>query len=221
MKSGHLFSYNTAETPIHRLSALLKLACVTALTAGVFFFPAAALAGATVFLAVSAVIAMIGLDRAAALAKTFAGYSLFIVLVRFLKIPESTETLVLELRDTLLYLWRLFLALGFGTILYATTSALELRNALEDLQNSIYSRLKCSAFLPDIAFSLSLTIAFIPRIFDLWQEINLAWNARGGGRSRSPAAVYRRIASLVPLLLIRLLDAAARTERAIRNRKPL
>lgn len=219
--NGHLFTYAQTNSPLHRIPAIFKLAATAVLTATVFFLPVLGLEITTVILFSTAIIARIEPIRIKGTLKVIAVYAVFIGLVRYIGAPLNPESLLSIAKESGLYLWRLFLALGTGTILYATTSTLEIREAIEDVQEALPRIPGNSRNTPDFAFSLSLTITFIPRIFDTWYEISLAWNARGGNLSRNPAAAYRRMVHLVPHLLIRLLDMAAKTDQAIQNRKKI
>lgn len=221
-----LFSYRPVQTPIHRVPVAIKLAAMLSLDIAIFSCPLSLLApilgGITVFLAIIAIIARL---RSAVCQKNLQillSFGIFIILFKFAFVPYNPDTIRSGLLDAGIYLWQLGAVLFIGSIFYETTSSLEIHHALSAIQNAIagvFSRiLRKKARLPDIAFQLSLTIHFIPRIFSAWDALNDAWDARGGNRSKKISAYLRRINHLVPLLIAKLLTIAIDTDLAVKNR---
>lgn len=145
-------------------------------------------------------------------------YALIMFIFRFSGIPTDKTILISQLFESLIYLWQLSLVLFSGTVFFETTSSLEIRNTLQLLQEKLYGLLGNRQFLPDIAFLLSLTITFIPRIFEVWGNLNRSWEARGGNLLIWPQKSWKKMTVVIPLLIAHLLTLAAETERAIRNR---
>jgi len=223
-----LFGYRHGTTPLHRLPAHIKLAALIPCTAAVFVLPVPMLAGASAVMVLLALTARIPFGVFVRNIRIIFLYGLLVVLFRFAGKPLDGRVWLAEAAESALYLWRLFLVMLTGTLFYETTSTLAIRHALGDFQRVLYGftertvritgkRIDISG-LPDVAFLLSLTITFIPRIFDSWAHLNDAWDARGGSAHRGPLAAFRRMTVLVPLLLSKLLALAADTDRAIRSR---
>jgi energy-coupling factor transporter transmembrane protein EcfT len=221
-----LFRYNPVVTPVHRIPALAKLCALVAVSIGVFcaqlMYPLIA-GGALVTLAI---LAKIPLSSHLKNVRILLWYALFIIVFRFAGPLPPIDAIEKGLAESGLYLFRLALILLAGTVFYETTSTLEIMNALYILQNVIARMTqrfrtkgsKKTVRVPDIALLLSLTITFIPRIFDSWIRLNHSWDARGGNLHRGFRASIHRITTLVPLLIISLLAVACDTDRAIRNR---
>jgi biotin transport system permease protein len=209
-----LFSYRSGTTIIHRTPAGVKLAGMIACTIAVFspFIPA--LIAASVMLAVTAILARTTARTILSGAKLVLYYGLFIAAFRIIGKPFESSVILAELRAGALYTWQLSAVLLAGTLFYGTTGTTEIAHTLSAIQKAIRWRKP----LPDVAFLLSLTVSFIPRIFSAWADLEKAWATREGNRKHGRAAFIRRTTTLIPLLVIKLLSIAYETDRAIRNR---
>jgi energy-coupling factor transporter transmembrane protein EcfT len=224
-----LFRYRPALTPVHRIPAGFKFAALLAVTVSVSSSGISLLSVlSTLILALSAT-AKVPAHSHIANARIIFLYFLMVCAFRFIGKPLNDENFPAQAKVTVVYIWQLALVLLSGTVFYETTSALEIRHMLAGIQksaqkaiNAIYSILfrtsKKKPDLPDIAFLLSLTITFIPRIFDSWSLMNRAWDARGGREKRGFAGAWSRFTVLVPALFLKLFAVASDTDRAIRNR---
>lgn len=92
-----------------------------------------------------------------------------------------------------IYSWKLVLLLIIGQLLVSTTEPSELHGA-------VYRVLKPLPMIKagQIATMVSLTISFIPLIFDQYLEIRQAAESRLGSRSRNPVKKIQSIA--IPLM---------------------
>ncbi len=210
-----LFRYTPRSSPVHRTPAPIKMLLLLALAPAVFFGPTALLATLTALLAILFPLARVG---GRVILRSFGfilKYGIFVLAFRLVGKSLRPEILLSELRESLFYLWRLSSILMAGTIFYESTSGSEIRRALS-LPRTFLIRIHPSlSRLPDIAFELSLTIIFIPRVFEVWTNLDRAWAARGGAHS---AGRLRKMRILLPLLVIQLFEMAGTTARAISNR---
>lgn len=221
-----LFRFNPVITPIHKIPALAKLCALIAVSIGAFCTELIVPLLAGVALVSLAMFAKIPLSSHLKNVRILLWYALFIIVFRFAGPLPPIDAIGKGLAESGLYLFRLALVLLAGTVFYETTSTLEIRNALYTIQNAIArvtrrfraTGSKKTSHLPDVALLLSLTITFIPRIFDSWIRLNHSWDARGGNLHHGFRAAIKRITTLVPLLIISLLAVASDTDRAIRNR---
>ena len=209
-----LFRYRSGETIIHRTPAGIKLAVMIAFTIAVFSPLLPALIAASALLAVLAILARTQIETILSGAKLVLWYGLFIAAFRLIGKPLESVDVLAELRATALYTWQLAAVLLAGTLFYETTATTEIAHTLKTIQTTLRWRKP----LPDVAFLLSLTIGFIPRIFSAWDSLEKAWAAREGNRRYGPLSFFRRTTTLVPLLVLKLLSIANDTDRAIRNR---
>lgn len=228
MKAPHsLFAYRPGTTPVHRAHAGIKLVIYCAFSVAAFasapgLSPTALLGALSAFLTVLALLARTPAGTVGRNAGILFWYALFILAFRIAGKEVSPEALRGELVFSGLYIWRLALVLFAGSVFYETTPNLEIRHTLSAFQRNIGRPfgLTLPFRLPDAGFLLSLTITFIPRVFETWTALELSWAARGGNRRRGLAGAVRKTAVLVPLLVSALLAVAADTDRAIRNRTP-
>ena len=58
----------------------------------------------------------------------------------------------------------------------------------------------------------------VPRVFEVWAQLNYAYDARTC-RRRDIVSAYRRFASLLPALIENLLRFAVTAEKALKNRR--
>jgi len=221
-----LFRYRPADTPVHRLPAGLKLAGMFLVTVAVFSAGLPGLLASSAALAFLALLARIPASVHLRNLRILLSYALFILAFRLAGTGFEAAFLRRMLGETGTYLWQLSAVLLAGTLFYETTGTLEIRHCLAAVQlffQRLANRLlrtfdRPEAELPDIAFLLSLTISFIPRIFEAWTDLTRAWDARGGTLHRGLSGAWKRCTVLVPLLIAKLLSVAADTDRAIRNR---
>lgn len=224
-----LFAYRSAATPLHRVPAGIKLAAMCALTPVAFAIPLRYLALMGLMLGILFAISRTELKTILRNIAILFWYALFIAVFRITGKPLNTEVILRELTLTGTYIARLAVVLAIGTLFYETTSTLEIKRVLERVQTAVARpfapvRSRVSRFtgrtieFPNMALLLSLTISFIPRIFDVWTALTIAWEARGGSTHRGISGSWRRLTTLVPLLVVRLLSIAADTDRALRNR---
>ncbi|MDA3809351.1 MAG: energy-coupling factor transporter transmembrane component T [Spirochaetaceae bacterium] len=104
------------------------------------------------------------------------------------------------LQSGMIYSWKLFLLLLMGQILISTTDP-------SDIHGAIYRILYKIPFIPAgiIATMISLTITFIPIIFDQYEEVKNANNSRLGNLTGNP--VKKISALILPLLQTTLFRA--------------
>lgn len=94
-----------------------------------------------------------------------------------------------------------------AAMVYTTTPLWEMRQVLEKIEGR---------FLPKrkrwISLALAMVLAFIPRIFELWQETEAAYLARGGKRGMGELLV------ILPIILERLLQEGSERSAAMECR---
>lgn len=219
MQGETLFSYRYKNTLIHNAPSAIKLLAMIGITFTVFLGGTNTRLILSIILCISCITARISLSVLFRSGKILVFYALVMFLFRFTGFQIDKSLSLKNLTESLVYLWQLSLVLFSGTVFFETTSSLEIRNTLQSFQEKMYKLLGNPSFFPDIAFLLSLTIIFIPRIFELWGNLDKSWNARGGNLLSGPEKTWKKMTILVPLLITHLLNLAAETEKAIRNRR--
>lgn len=213
-----LFSYKYKNTLIHKLPTAMKLLSMIAISVLAFLGGTKTRILLSIVLLISFILARTSMKVLLRSLKILIMYGLIMFLFRFTGFTTNRALLLNHIFDSLIYLWQLSLVLFSGTIFFETTSSLEIKNTLQFFQDKCYTFLGNPKFLPDIAFLLSLTITFIPRIFEVWNNLDKSWNARGGNLHTGFKRSWLKLTIVIPLLIEHLLSLASETERAIRNR---
>jgi energy-coupling factor transporter transmembrane protein EcfT len=112
-------------------------------------------------------------------------------------------------KESALFCVRIGTAFAAGALLFFVTTPGEIRKSLSRLETFFrIKKLKLSMYLP-------LMLGFIPMLFRLWEELNLAWKSRGGRNNLS------RLVILTPLLVERMMLKAAEAAEAMEARAAL
>jgi biotin transport system permease protein/energy-coupling factor transport system permease protein len=216
-----VFKYKTIRGPLHRLPALLNLFRLLPLSVFSLSLPSSGLAAGIAAAAATAFLCgftlreqLTDLKPAAFYAALMYGLSVFSTLL------ENTETrqsaalaaALMPRQEFLLVSLRLALVVQLSSLLFRSTSSIELRDALAAIERFI--RVKVFHLPLQYKFSgiLSLFLCFIPAVFETWTAVNLAWKARAG-KSGS-----RKIKTLVFILITLSLEKAALKAKALAAR---
>ena len=229
-RSPLLGSYHPADTPLHRLDARVKLACLLAVTV-TLFAARGALALAAMAAAVLAAAHLGGLstrELAQGLRPTAVILAFSLLANAFVADGTASLTLVGPLGISYPGLARGALAVGriavlvfAALVLSATTSS----TAVADALTSLMAPLGCLGVpVGDIAMTVSIALRFIPLTAEELVRIRDAQRARGVDFAQGsvPARVRRWLSVLAPLVvaLFRRADdlAQAMAERCYRGR---
>jgi biotin transport system permease protein len=226
------FGYRSGSTPLHRLPAGLKLLGLLVLSAAAFgSLPALVISA----LAVSALAAIARIkawellrgSKPLALLAFFvlifktadpasSGINLYRLHIPFISSAGFVEGIVLALR--------IFVSFAAGSLLFAVTTMGSLRRSLARAEQAVCGfafrvlrankrRKENTAFrYSRVSLGISLMLGFLPRFFELWEDMNLAYTARYGKKG------LRRIKTLIPLVTERMMEAAADTAEALEAR---
>ena len=99
----------------------------------------------------------------------------------------SLQSVLLPHPDFLRVALRLTLIIQLSALLFRTTSSIEIRECLNNIELFIRRAFSALPFLrkhialkPRFAEYISAFLMFIPEIFSIWTNIDMAWKARGG-----------------------------------------
>lgn len=110
------------------------------------------------------------------------------------------------LKEALVFCVRIGAAFSAGALLFAVTTPAEIRKSLNRAEAALrLEKLKLGLYL-------SLMLGFMPRFFEVWETLKLAWENRAGEKKLS------RLTSLIPLLIERMMSHAAETALAMDSR---
>lgn len=142
------------------------------------------------------------------------------VLINFSLAKSFSWELFIPTNSISLSMVRLLVTVQLASLFYKTTTSSQLKFSLEHLEVFLRKLLRKNPFLrkrvgvkPSMTFTFTLVIAFIPRLFSLWNQLRLAWQARGGSVGLS------MIPTLFPQLLALAFSDAENTWQAILNRE--
>ena len=211
------FAYRPGKTILHRVPAGIKLICMMALSVAAcsaHYGLAASILLVTVF----SFIVRIPLRELFRGSKTLIVISLFVLLLKtFTGEPQTLHFPLLIPRSPLIYgftdglitVMRIFTPFAAASLFFAVTTMRELRLSVTAMVTGTFRRK-----VPASSFSLgiSLMMGFIPRFFDLWEMSNIACDVRSC--KRGP----RRLLILIPLVIERMMEAAADTALAVEAR---
>ena len=226
-----LFSYRKADTPLHKIPAIVKLAAQFVICIALFAKPHSRAAEVIiqlfcgVIIAASFVAAKIKirdlkkLSFVLVLGAFYAVFRVFSVASPALQENEGYKLFYIHtdrIADALLYIYRFFMGTLSAMIFFETTSSLQIKAAFEQLQEAI-----AKIFPPlrklNPALTISLAINFIPQIFSTWNRIDRAAKARMPKGKKAAFFVKSLYAELTALLSC-LISHAETTRRAIVNR---
>lgn len=195
----NVFLYRRGDSVMHRIPALAKLAFLFALCA--FTFKNAAAASLHEILSRPVVIRTAICFCASATLFILSGakwnslrqlgfvfvIGAFVTLTRLIHIPFWFDTD--GFAWGVLYTLRFFITSLAAQVVFETTSSLEITAALESVQNAV------AKIVPPLkkrnpALVISLAINFIPEIFNTWNKITLAANARADKKTRRSLRVF-------------------------------
>lgn len=121
------------------------------------------------------------------------GFLFFLLALSMLRWIGTEEKSLEAIYPILTYFWKMILFVMIGQALISTTDP-------SDLNSTVYRVLKRIPFIPagTITTMISLSISFIPLIFDQYREIKNATDARLGSRNRNPLRAITMI--VLPLM---------------------
>jgi biotin transport system permease protein/energy-coupling factor transport system permease protein len=216
-----VFKYKTIRGPLHRLPALLKLFLLLPLSVFCLSLPSSGLA---IGIAAAAGIAFLcgftlreqltDLKSAVFYAALMYGLSVFSILLENTEARQSVAlaAALMPRQEFLLVSLRLALVVQLSSLLFRSTSSVELREGLATIERFIRVKVFHLPLQYKFSGTLSLFLCFIPAVFEIWTAVNLAWKARAGRRGA------RKIKTLVFILITLSLEKAALKAKALAAR---
>ena len=199
------FSYCPGNTLLHRSPALLKLSILFLLSISTFTSIYGLIVSSIIIL-VSSFIARINPKKLLCGCRLLLLISLFIIIFRGLNISFiplmasiNKEGLISGTRQGLCIL----VSFAAGNLLFSVTTMQELRDSLD---NILPSRLNI------FSLGLTLMLGFIPRFFQIWEMVNLAYQARGGKKG------LISLFFTIPYCTERMITSAVETASALESR---
>lgn len=117
----------------------------------------------------------------------------------------------------ILYTIRFFITTLFAQVIFETTSVLEIKEALESLEN-ILAKIFPPIKKLNLALIISLSINFIPQIFSTWNKVKTASKARSNTKNQTLVTIVKTSLQELQTLLSCLLYQAETKRQALINR---
>ena len=213
-KTSFLFQYHAKDTLVHRLPAGVKF-CVLCLASFVLYGAShILLAGYALCLVVIGVCAKLSWLTVKRNCRFLGVYSICIFFIKIIGVPLTVETLKMMAVETFAFMQKLTLILFTASIFYETTSKLEFFTLCEKIERFFCRKKYTGAF----STLFTVTLMCVPRVFEVWAQLNYAYDARTR-RRRDFVSAYRRFVSLLPALIENLLRFAVTVDKALKNRR--
>jgi biotin transport system permease protein len=201
---GIPFGYRPGNSPLHRCPALVKLAAVLLLS--IFAYGSVpALAAAAGLIAAAAVAAGIKPWELLRGSRPVLCLALVILLLRIIEWEAAAPFLRVDtaaIGGGLAQGLSMVVSFAGGALLFAVTTMKELCGGLGRRRGGIFR----------LGLALSLMLSFLPRFFEIWEETNLALEARcAKGR-------IRRLLLAIPPVIERMIEKALDTALALESR---
>ena len=135
-------------------------------------------------------------------------FLLFLFVIQNIELTPLSINLI-NIEDSLFLMLRILCAFSAGSLLFSVTTAFEIRKSLAVLEDKLFlGKL-------NISLGISLMLSFLPYFFMLWEDIDLAWKSRGGKNN------FKKLITLIPLVLEKMMKHAADTALAMEARGKL
>jgi biotin transport system permease protein/energy-coupling factor transport system permease protein len=219
-----IFRYKPGKSLVHKAPAWIKLAFLFPLSAVTLYIPSAVSVALVLCMCVCSFLCGFLVREQLADLRAAWYYAVFLYVLAVLENWTVTQVWTPQLLvpgiDWLTGSVHLVLMLQISGLLFRTTTSLALKDGIDAIERVVRSGLRRvpvagKHIFPDTRFakSIALFIGFIPAVFELWQKIERAWIARGGGNG------IKKIKALAPSLISLSFYAAAAKARALAARE--
>ena len=231
--SGSAFSYKAGNSLLHRCPAWIKILVLPVVSIAVFELPPVVVDGLLFAQVVLAFCLHFSLCEQLADLRAvlyYAAVLFFVKVVAFgvevfagtavgnalnpekVSVWERAAAALVNEKETFFMLLRLLCVMQTASLVFKTSTSLQLREGLEAIELAIRRVFRMRRRAPAAAM-ISLFVMFIPQVSRNWRQVKRAWKARGGKNS------IRMYLVLLPVLFSVGMKQAYTTARAISVRK--
>ncbi len=208
-----LFRYKAGNSALHRLPAWIKILIVPALNLIFFFLPVPVIAGCIFLQCVAARAAGFSFKEQLEDMRPLLYYAVLLYCTQFLTLSFSAGALsgfkaAVTNPTTLIMLGKLFCIIQSASLMFKTSTSLEIREGIGTIESAIRRYLPCSK-KNSFTNTLSLFVCFIPMVHTIWEQTKRAWIARHGKQS------IKMYATLIPVLFSVGMKKAYNSAKAI------
>lgn len=206
MTQNTAFSYKQGSSFLHRCPAWVKILLLPLISLSIFYLPPCfALILIALQTLVSFLLRFTVCEQARDLKAVFY-YAIFLILVKLIgslavsistgsltafelsSFPQTLFTFLISEKETWLLLLKLFCIIQTASLIFKTSTSLQIREGLEVMELAVRRTLHLKPLVDGrpnspVAQAVSLFICFIPQVSKNWQQAKRAWKARGGRKS--------------------------------------
>ena len=218
MEQAAAFSYKAGNSIIPRCPAWIKILFIPALSIAIFKLPPLFSAILVIFQLILALFLHFSIGEQLKDFRAVLYYAFFLIFARLISVVAGyvqaggtvrLSDFLLD-KESLIMLLKLFCLMQTASILFRTSTTLQLREGLEKMELTLRrpftSQARPSA---PVAQTLALFLCFIPQVSKIWQQTVRAWKARGGRTN------LRMYITLLPVLFSVGMKQAYNAARAI------
>ena len=230
------FSYKQGSSFLHRCPAWVKIIILPIISLSTFYLPLYfAIALIALQTLVSFLLHFTVREQARDLKAVFY-YAIFLIFVKIIgnlaaaisdgtlsafelaSFPQTVLTFLISEKETWLLLLKLFCIIQTASLIFKTSTSLQIREGLEVIELAVRRSLHLKPIIDGrpnapVAQAVSLFICFIPQVSKNWQQAERAWKARGGRKSLKMFVV------LLPVFFSVGMKQAYNTAKAISARQ--
>ena len=232
MTQNTAFSYKQGFSFLHRCPAWVKILLLPLISLSIFYLPPYfALVLIALQTLVSFLLHFTVREQARDLKAVFY-YAVFLIFVKIIgnlaaaisdgnlsafelaAFPQAILTFLTSEKETWLLLLKLFCIIQTASLIFKTSTSLQIREGLEVMELAVRKCLHLKPFVDGrpnapVAQAVSLFICFIPQVSKNWAQSKKAWLARGGKKG------LRMLIVLLPVLFCVGMKQAYNSARAI------
>lgn len=207
--AGLAFHYFPGESPLHEMDARVKLCALMGVALSVFGSDVPGLILLSILLALGITVTRLPFTPVLRQLRAFGVLILVIVIIKAFSF-RSPHFSLNGLREGAVYSWRLILVVISAIIFISTTKTTETRDAIVWTLRPFPESFRAKA-----AAMISLTLSFVPTVFDQASSIRLAQKSRGIDSAKNP---IKKLSSYGVPLAIRTFSKADNIARAMQAR---
>ena len=230
------FSYKQGSSFPHRCPTWVKILLLPLISLSIFYLPPYfAIALIALQTLVSFLLRFTLREQARDLKAVFY-YAVFLIFVKIIgslaatisagslatfeaaNLPQTILSFLISEKETWLLLLKLFCIIQTASLIFKTSTSLQIREGLETMELAIRKTFHLKPMIDGrpnapIAQAVSLFICFIPQVSKNWEQAVRAWKARGGKKS------IRMLLVLLPVFFSVGMKQAYNSARAISIRQ--
>ena len=235
MTQNTAFSYKQGSSFLHRCPTWVKIVLLPIISLSIFYLPPCfALVLIALQTLVSFLLHFTVREQARDLKAVFY-YAVFLIFVKIIgnlavtisdgtlsafelaAFPQTVLAFLISEKETWLLLLKLFCIIQTASLIFKTSTSLQIREGLEAMELAVRKCLHLKPIIDGrpnapVAQAVSLFICFIPQVSKNWQQAERAWKARGGRKS------IRMFIVLLPVFFSVGMKQAYNSARAISAR---